>query len=97
MIDLEKVGKHYFDPELIKVEDFFYWITLLKLGYGSIYGNSDVLATYRILDSSKSRNKFKLIKWMLKVYKKSGLNIFSRYYHLVRWAFYGLNKYKNVR
>jgi teichuronic acid biosynthesis glycosyltransferase TuaG len=97
IIDLKKVGKHYFDVELLKCEDFYFWIKLLKIGHSPIYGNPEVLATYRILQTSKSRNKFKLIKWMLRVYKKAGINFFSRYFHLIKWMFYGLKKYKNVR
>ena len=97
MVDLQKTGKRFFDIELRKCEDFYYWISLLKDGYGPVLSNNKVLATYRILDGSKSRKKATLIKWMLRVYKKAGICFIARYYHLFRWMIYGYIKYRNVR
>ena len=95
--DIKITGKHFFDETLLKCEDFYYWIVLLKEGFGPIVGNPKALATYRILEQSKSRKKAALIKWMLIVYKKAGVTFFARFYHLFRWMVYGLKKYRDVK
>ena len=96
MINLSITGVKYFDVSLIKNEDYLYWINLIK-EFGDIKGNQKTLATYRILPSSKSRNKKALVKWQLAVYKKIGLNFLSRWFHLFRWAIYGIKKYRKVK
>ncbi len=85
----------YFDPSLRRCEDLYYWYLLLSQN-GPFLGNPEVLATYRIRDDSKSRDKTKLIKWQWRVYKKCGLPFFKRLHCLLSWAFYGLKKYKTV-
>ena len=86
----------YFDKDLKKCEDLYYWYQVLSQN-GPFYGNMEVLATYRIHDKSKSRDKVKLIKWQWAVYKKCRLPFFERLKCLILWAFYGLRKYKGVR
>lgn len=97
MYDREVVGEHYFPENIRKPEDYVFWLDMLKEGY-TAKGNPEILATYRIVPGSKSSNKFKLIKCMYVVYHKTQkLNWFVSWYHVIRWAFYGLRKYKNVK
>ena len=84
-----------FDQDLEKCEDLYYWYQVLSQS-GPFLGNEEVLATYRIRDHSKSRNKIKLIKWQWTVYKKCHLRFFKRLKCLISWAFYGLRKYRDV-
>lgn len=97
MYDKDVIGEHYFNESLRKREDYVFWLDILKRGIVA-RGNPKVLATYNILEGSKSRNKFKLIKYMYTVYHKTqGFNWFISWCYVIRWAFYGLRKYKNVR
>ena len=95
MINLNITGKCYFDESLIKCEDLLYWINMLR-EFGPAKGNQKILATYRILATSKSRKKVSLIKWNFRVYRKAGCNFFSCLWHVFRWALYGTKKYRNV-
>ena len=96
MYDREVIGDRYFNEEMRKNEDFAFWLNILKDGYEA-KGNQEVLASYRILKTSKSHNKIKFIKHMWYVYRKvEKLNFFYSLYCLICWAFYGLKKYKNV-
>ena len=80
-----------------RCEDYVFWLNILKEGYVA-KGNPNVLATYNIHEGSKSSKKFKLIKYMFRVYHKTqGSNWFKSWFYVVRWAFYGKKKYKNVR
>lgn len=97
MYDKEVLGDRFFNEEMRKNEDFAFWLNILKEGYIA-KGNKEVLASYRILKTSKSHNKIKFIKHMWYVYRKvEKLNIFYSFHCLVCWAFYGLKKYREVR
>lgn len=97
MYDREVIGERYFPEDLMKCEDYVFWLNILKDGYVA-KGNHQSLATYMIREGSKSSNKFKLIKYMHRVYHKTqGINWFKSWFYVVRWAFYGKKKYKNVK
>lgn len=97
MYDREVIGERFFPENLMKCEDYVFWLNILKDGYIA-KGNRNVLATYIIREGSKSRNKIKLIKYMYRVYHKTqGINWFKSWFFVIRWAFYGKRKYKNVR
>ena len=97
MYDREVIGERFFPENLMKCEDYVFWLNILKDGYIA-KGNRNVLATYIIREGSKSRNKIKLIKYMYHVYHKTqGINWFKSWLYVIRWAFYGKKKYKNVR
>lgn len=94
--DKQKVGERYFPEDLRKCEDYVFWLNIAKEGF-IFKGNKNVLATYRILEGSKSRNKGKLIKYMYNVYHKTqNINWFKSWFCVLRWAIYGLKKYKDV-
>lgn len=79
------------------IEDYVLWLSMLKKEGIVCHGNQEVIATYRIHGKSASSNKFKQMKRQWNAYKGEGLNFFQRSYYLMRWAFYGLKKYKNVK
>ena len=77
MYDRETIGERYFPENLIICEDYVFWLNILKEGYVA-KGNNQVLATYNILENSKSRKKLRLIKYMYYVYHKTqGINWFK--------------------
>ena len=97
MYDRSIIGDKLFPENLIKCEDYVFWLGILKEGYVA-RGNPKVLATYIIRKDSKSRNKIKLIRYMHDVYHKTqGINWFKSWLYVIRWAFYGKRKYRNVR
>lgn len=97
MYDRSIIGEVYFPENLNKCEDYVFWLNILKKGIVA-YGNPNVLATYNIVEGSKSSNKFKLIKYMYTVYHKTQeFNWLKSWLYVFRWALYGLKKYKNVR
>lgn len=97
MYDRSITGDRRFDESLRKCEDYVFWLNIMKEDINA-YGNQEVLANYRILANSKSRNKLKLIKHMWTVYHRTQkLNVFKSFYYLCCWALYGRKKYKNVR
>lgn len=97
MYDREAVGEVYFPEDLMKCEDYVFWLEILKRGI-TARGNPVIMATYNILEGSKSSNKFGLIKYMYFVYHKTQvINWFKSCIYVIRWAFYGKKKYKNVK
>lgn len=97
MYDRDVIGEVFFPENIDRPEDYVFWLNILKKGFIA-RGNPNVLATYNIVKGSKSSNKFKLIGRMHKVYHKTqGINWFKSWLYVIRWAFYGKKKYKNVK
>lgn len=97
MYDREAIGDVLFPEDIDRPEDYVFWLNILKRGFIA-KGNHKVLATYVIHSGSKSSNKVKLIKRMHKVYHKTqGIGWLKSWFYVVRWAFNGKKKYKNVR
>ena len=97
MYDKNVIGEVFFPEELMRCEDYVFWLSILKKGIVA-KGNPRVLATYNIIEGSKSSKKFKLIKYMYYIYHKTqGINWLKSCFYVIRWAFYGKKKYKNVR
>lgn len=95
--DREIIGNPKFCEDMRKNEDFAFWLSILKKGFVA-KGNKEVLASYRILVTSKSHNKLKFVKHMMYVYRKKEHICFLKSIHyLIKWAFYGIKKYKNVK
>lgn len=97
MYDRSAIGEAYFPEDLKKAEDYVFWLKILKRGFVA-KGNQKVLATYRILQHSRSSNKREQIQIMYDIYHRiMKLNCFASLYHVIRWAFYGVRKYRNVK
>jgi hypothetical protein len=52
MYDINIIGKRLFPEDLMKCEDYAFWLNILKEGYVS-KGNPSVLATYILHQGSK--------------------------------------------
>lgn len=97
MYDREVIGEVFFPEDIDRPEDYVFWLNILKKGIIA-RGNPVVLATYNIMEGSKSSNKFKLIGYMHKVYHKTqGINWFTSWFYVFRWAIYGKKKYRDVK
>lgn len=97
MYDASIIGERLFPENMKKCEDYVFWLNILREGF-VVAGNLCPLATYYIHSNSKSANKVRLIKYMYYVYHKTqNFNVVHSWYCVIRWAFYGLKKYRNVR
>lgn len=97
MYDRSVIGEVFFPEDIDRPEDYVFWLNILRKGIIA-HGNPAILATYNIMDGSKSSNKYKLIGYMHKVYHKTqGINWLKSWFYVIRWAFYGKKKYKNVK
>lgn len=96
MYDKSIIGDVYFPENIMKQEDYVFWLNILKKGY-VIKGNQKILATYRIHHTGKNRNKKGLIKHQFYIYHKVlKFNFIKSCYHILRWGLYGIKKYRGV-
>jgi teichuronic acid biosynthesis glycosyltransferase TuaG len=95
LYDTEKFGKVYLREDMKSLrDDYVYWLEIIKK-VKVAYGNKEVLANYRILGSSASRKKKKVILPHFKVfYKIEKLGLVRSLYYLANWAVISYFKYR---
>ena len=94
LFDKEKTGEVFFNEALKSMrDDFVFWLNLLKkVEYA--YGNSEVLASYRVFGNSTTGNKRKVMKpQFLVYYKVEKLSLAWSIYYFIHWAINGFFKY----
>lgn len=92
--DAEKLGKVYMPENAEKREDVACWFNILKTGTNA-YCLGEILAKYKLHANSVSANKFKMIKYQWRLYRKFlKFNPFKSLFYLIGWAVRGLRKYK---
>lgn len=96
MIDREKTG--YLEMVNIRTrQDYAYWLALTKRGFRA-YGLAEVLAKYRIVSNSISRNKLKAAKRQWYVYRKiEKVSLFRSIYYFLHYAIQGVKNALNYR
>lgn len=95
MIKKEIVNKYNFDDKFYH-EDYVLWLNLLKLGYKA-NGIKKPLVKYRVYKTSKAGNKFNSAKKRFKIYREYlHLSLLKSVWYSMRYAIYGLKKYKKV-
>lgn len=91
LYDSSKYGKKYLDEKLKSIrDDYAYWLEIVKLE-NAAYGNPEVLACYRVIKSSTTGNKLKLVKkqfWFYRNYLK--LSFTRSLCNLLFWGLRGL-------
>jgi teichuronic acid biosynthesis glycosyltransferase TuaG len=95
LYDIEKYGKVYLREDMKSLrDDYVYWLEIIKK-VKVAYGNKEVLANYRILGSSASRKKKKVIGPHFKVlYNIENLGLIPSLYYLGNWAIISYFKYR---
>jgi len=93
--DTSVYGKFYLNEDLKSLrDDHLFWLNILKKTKVA-YGNKDIIASYRILGNSVSRNKKKVIIPQFNIYYKfEKLGLFRSVYYLASWAINGFIKYR---
>lgn len=91
LYDSEKHGKIYLHEELKSIrDDYAYWYDIVSLD-GFAYGNSEILASYRVLPGSTTGNKKKLIKKQYQFYRDYlKLNTFKSAVNTAIWGIQGV-------
>jgi glycosyltransferase involved in cell wall biosynthesis len=95
LYDTSVYGKVYLREDMKSLrDDYVYWLEIIKK-VKIAYGNKEVIANYRILNSSASRKKSKVIIPHFKVlYKVEKLGLVKSLYYLSNWAFISYFKYR---
>jgi glycosyltransferase involved in cell wall biosynthesis len=96
MINIGKIGKHYFDEHHGSLrDDYVFWLNLLKNHVDFAFGNQEILVSYRLRKDSVTANKLKVIKphWnVLRHVEK--LSFIESAYYLCWWAWISFRKYR---
>ena len=94
LYDCSKYGKIYLREELKSIrDDYAYWIDAVKLA-GVAYGNPKVLASYRVMSTSTTGKKKKLIKAQFNFYYKyQKLGLLRSLYYTLYWGVMGILKF----
>ncbi len=77
-----------------KAEDYIFWLSILKrINYA--YGLNEILASYRVLNNSRSSNKIDIVKFHWKIYRKiEKLSLLRSIYYYFIYIKRGLKRYK---
>ena len=91
VIDKSKTG--YFEmPNIKSSHDMALWLSIMKKGFKA-YGINKVLASYRLVSSSNTANKFKAAKDVWKVYREiEKINLFFSIYYFMGYSWNALKK-----
>ena len=94
LYDTTRHGKLYLKEELKSMrDDYAYWYDIVALE-GKAYGNPEILAKYRVLSTSVTGNKRKLIKKQYHFYRDYlQENILVSMINVARWGFSGVQKF----
>ena len=95
LYDTKEFGKMYLREDLKSLrDDFVFWLAILKK-VKIAYANPEVIASYRMLGNSVSRNKKNVIKPQFRVYYEiEKLGLLRSLYFLSCWAINGYLKYR---
>ena len=94
LYDCSKYGKVYLREELRSLrDDYAYWLDIVKLA-GKSYGNQKVIAKYRVISSSTTGKKWKLIKTQFKFhYQYQHFSLMKSLYNTIYWGILGIKKF----
>lgn len=93
--DSSKYGKVYLREELNSIrDDYAYWYDIVSLD-NEAYGNSKVLAKYRVLEGSTTGKKQKLIIKQYEFYRHYlNESIFKSTVNVFKWGIVGIHKFR---
>lgn len=94
LYDTKPYGKIYLHEEFHSLrDDYIYWLEILRKS-GVAYGNPSVVGSYRILATSVTASKWRMIRPQFRVYREvEKLGWIKSTFYLLCWAANGLNKY----
>lgn len=94
LYDTSRYGKVYLREELKSLrDDYAYWLDVVKLA-GVAYGNPEILACYRVMQSSTTGKKIRLIKpQFLFYYRYQKLGLLRSCLYTISWGIAGYLKF----
>ena len=94
LYDCSRHGKIYLREELKSLrDDYAYWYDIVALE-DAAYGNPEILASYRVLDTSTTGNKKKLIKKQYQFYRTHlHENVLEALINVIKWGVAGVKKF----
>ncbi len=94
LYDTKPYGKVYLHEEFRSLrDDYIYWLSILRQT-GVAYGNQGIVGSYRMLKSSLTAHKWKMIRPQYRVYREvEKLGVLKSCYYIVHWAVRGCLKY----
>lgn len=94
LYDTSVYGKVYLHEELKSLrDDYAYWLDIVKL-VGQSYGNQKVLASYRVMASSTTGKKRKLIRTQFNFYYHyQNLGFWRSVFYTMYWGGLGIIKF----
>lgn len=95
LYDTVPYGKVYLHEEFRSLrDDYIFWLEILQNCHVA-YGNSRVIASYRMQSNGMTASKWKMVKPQFRVYRQVlKMNVVQSCFYLICWALYGLNKYR---
>lgn len=91
LYDTKPYGKMFLNESMKSMrDDYAYWLDIVTK-VGKLYGNEQIIASYRVFTQSATGKKRKLIKpQFLFYYRYQRLGILKSIWYTVYWAFNGL-------
>jgi teichuronic acid biosynthesis glycosyltransferase TuaG len=97
LIDTEAVGLPLMPEDAAFREDIACFYRLLREKTPFALGNPLILATYRLHIGSVSYNKWKMIRYEWRLFRKvEKIGFFKAQYYMFHWVVSGLKYYKNL-
>lgn len=98
LYDTKQYGKMFLNESMKSMrDDYAYWLDIVTK-VGKLYGNEEIIASYRVFMQSATGKKRKLIKpQFLFYYRYQGLGLFKSIYYTTYWAFHGLLNFKLMK
>jgi len=95
LYDTEQYGKYYLREDLKSLrDDYVLWLELIKK-VGVVYGNQQVIASYRMISTQLTAKKRKMIRPQYRVYREiEKLGVVRSLYYTLCWAIKGVIKYR---
>lgn len=95
LYDSSEHGKLYLREDMKSLrDDYVYWLEIIKK-VKVAYGNKEILANYRMLASSATRKKHRVIIPQFKViHNVEKIGLVKSIFYMATWAFHGYFKYR---
>ncbi len=98
LYDCSRYGKIYLREELKSMrDDYAYWLDIVKLE-NKAYGNPEILAKYRVLSSSTTGKKYRLVGKQYKFYRRYlGFGVVHSILNVFCWGIAGARKFSGYQ
>ncbi|MBR1426938.1 MAG: glycosyltransferase family 2 protein [Paludibacteraceae bacterium] len=95
LYDTVPYGKFYLREDFRSLrDDYLFWLEIMRRA-GDVYGNPEVLGSYRMSTSGVSHSKRRMIRPQYLAYRRGlGMGVLPSLYYLCCWAWAGFMKYR---